>query len=65
MVNIKWVKERKGLRSVVRFLEKVRNKGVLECFEDYLKEGDRILDVGCGSSAFRFRFVGLHRCERD
>ncbi len=48
MVNIKWVKKRKGLRSVVRFLEKVRNKGVLECFENYLKEGDRILDFGSG-----------------
>ena len=33
---------------MVRFLERVRNKGVLECFEGYLKKGDRILDFGCG-----------------
>ena len=48
MANIKWIKRRKGLRSVVRFLERVRNKGVFDCFEDYLKEGDRVLDFGCG-----------------
>jgi len=48
MANIKWIKKRKGLRSVVRFLERVRNKRVFDCFEDYLKEGDRVLDFGCG-----------------
>lgn len=48
MANIGWIKKRRGLKNVVRFLERVRNKGVLECFEDYLKKGDRILDFGCG-----------------
>ena len=48
MANIEWIKKRRGLKNVVRFLERVRNKGVLECFEDYLKKGDRILDFGCG-----------------
>lgn len=48
MDNIKWIKKRKGLRNVVRFLEKVRIRGMLDCFEDYLKEGDRVLDFGCG-----------------
>lgn len=48
MANIEWIKKRKWLGDLVRFLEKVRIKGMLECFEDYFKKGDRILDFGCG-----------------
>ena len=48
MANINWIKKRRGLKNVVRFLERVRNRGVLDCLEDYFKEGDRILDFGCG-----------------
>lgn len=33
---------------MVRFLERVRIREMLDCFEDYLKEGDRVLDFGCG-----------------